>query len=105
MFWDEPQTKLNPRALKQVAKTIVELSRSGVQAFMATHSLFLLREIDILLADTSNKEVGEQTRFIGLHRTEEGVAFEQGPTISDIGDITALDEEVNQSDRYLREAE
>lgn len=105
LFWDEPETNLNPRALRQVARTIVELSRSGVQVFMATHSLFLLREIDILLANTSNIEVEEQTRFIGLHRTEDGVTVEQGPTISDIGDITALDEELNQSDRYLREVE
>lgn len=105
LFWDEPETNLNPRALRQVARTIIELARSGVQVFIATHSLFLLRELDILLAHDTNAAVAKQARYIGLHRTEEGVSVQQGDTVADIGDITALDEELNQSDRYLKEVE
>ncbi len=49
LFWDEPETNLNPRLIKQVARTILFLGQNGIQIFMATHSLFLLRELAILL--------------------------------------------------------
>ena len=96
LFWDEPEANLNPHLIKQVAKTIVELSNSGIQVFIATHSLFLLRELEILLAQ---KKL--DTAFFGLQATDNGITVQQGPTLYDIGDITALEESLQQSDRYL----
>lgn len=101
LFWDEPETNLNPRTIRAVARTVVELSRAGVQVFVATHSLFLLREITIVLGDPSNADVAAGSGFIGLHRGPDGVRAEAGPTLADIGDITALDEEITQTSRYL----
>lgn len=49
LFWDEPETNLNPKLIKEVARTILHLCSSGVQVFIATHSLFLMREFDIQL--------------------------------------------------------
>ena len=49
LFWDEPEANLNPKVIKSVAKTILHLCRNGIQVFVATHSLFLMRELDILL--------------------------------------------------------
>ena len=49
LFWDEPESNLNPRIIKLVARTIVHLADSGIQVFIATHSLFLLRELELLL--------------------------------------------------------
>jgi energy-coupling factor transporter ATP-binding protein EcfA2 len=97
LFWDEPEANLNPRMIKRVAKTIVDLSRSGIQVFLATHSLFLLRELEILL-----KETPVDVRFFGLHLTEEGVEVQQGPEVADMGSIVVLDEELEQSDRFLK---
>lgn len=97
LFWDEPEANLNPRIIKRVAKTIVDLSESGIQVFIATHSLFLLRELEMLLADTKDVDA----RFFGLHLTDDGVSVEQGPTFEDMGDIAVLDEELEQSDRFL----
>ena len=96
LLWDEPEANLNPRIIKRVAKTIVEIAANGVQVFIATHSLFLLREIEMLLAG-SRLDV----RFLGLHMTPDGVVVEQGPTVEDMGAITVLDEELEQSDRFL----
>ena len=96
LFWDEPEANLNPHLIKQVAKTIVELSNSGIQVFIATHSLFLLRELEILLAQ---KKL--DTAFFGLQATDNGITVQQGPSLYDIGDITALEESLQQSDRYL----
>lgn len=103
LFWDEPEANLNPKVIKKVAKTILQLCQSGIQVFVATHSLFLMRELDILLklAKKSGGLSGLERRFFGLHPTGEGVSVEQGETIDDIGEIDSLDEELEQSDRYL----
>jgi hypothetical protein len=49
LFWDEPEANLNPKLIKEIAKTIISLAHSGIQLFIASHSLFLLRELEILL--------------------------------------------------------
>lgn len=99
LFWDEPEANLNPRLIKGIARSILDLSASGIQVFIATHSLFLLREIEMLLAEKKYKPL--KSRFFGLHATENGVIVEQGNSVDDMGDIAALDEELAQSDRYL----
>ena len=99
LFWDEPEANLNPVLIKQVAKSILDLCASGIQVFIATHSLFLLRELEILLSDGTHKKV--KARFFGLHKTDAGVSIKQGSSVDDIGDIAALDEELEQSDRFL----
>jgi predicted ATPase len=99
LFWDEPEANLNPKVIKSVAKTILHLCRNGIQVFIATHSLFLMRELDILL---QTNEFGDTpARFFGLHIRENGVEVQQGDSIDDIGEIAALQEELSQSDRYL----
>jgi energy-coupling factor transporter ATP-binding protein EcfA2 len=102
LFWDEPESNLNPKLIKDVARIVLHLCQNGIQVFIATHSLFLMREFDILLR---NQEwIGLSARFFGLQRKidGDGVEIEQGDSIDDIGAIAALDEELSQSDRYLQ---
>ena len=67
--------------------------------FIATHSLFLLRELHILRRREFQKC---DTRCFGLHLNVDGaVSVEQGNTMDDIGTIAALDEDLEQSDRYI----
>ena len=49
LFWDEPEANLNPRLVREIARAILGICKAGVQVFVATHSLFLLREFEILL--------------------------------------------------------
>ncbi len=100
LFWDEPETNLNPRLIKEVARVVLHLCQNGVQVFIATHSLFLMRELDILLRNELWQSL--DARFFGLQREKDGVEIEQGDSIDDIGAIAALDEELSQSDRYLQ---
>lgn len=99
LFWDEPEANLNPRLVKVLAPILTELAANGVQVFIATHSLFLMREIDILSRGTTT-QLG--IRFFGLHPDEGGVSVEQGDTIDDSGALAVLDESLQQSDRYLK---
>jgi hypothetical protein len=83
-----------------VAHTILQLCLAGIQVFVATHSLFLMRELDLLLQAAPFQ--GVPRHFLGLHPDEPGVRVDQGDSIDDIGPIVSLDEELVQSDRYLR---
>jgi AAA15 family ATPase/GTPase len=99
LFWDEPESNLNPRIIKTVARTILQIAKSGIQVFIATHSLFLLREIHIL----QQKEfMTLDSRCFGLHIGPEGaVNVDQGKTMDEVGSIAALEEDLSQSERYL----
>lgn len=98
LFWDEPEANLNPKLVKLVAQTILNVSQSGIQVFIATHSLFLLRELHILQQQSKNVV---DVRFFGLNIKDGGVEVRQGKTVDDIGDISVLDEELTQSERYM----
>ena len=99
LFWDEPEANLNPKLVKLVAHTILELSAQGIQVFVASHSLFLLREL-FILQQTEYKQL--DARCFGLHDSDEGVTVRQGPTMDDVGEIAALDEDLLQSERYMK---
>ena len=98
LFWDEPESNLNPKIVKQVADTIVSLARNGIQIFVATHSLFLMREIHILLKQSDS---APNARFFGFHLDEGGVVVKSGKSMDDVGDVTSLLEDLSQSERYI----
>ncbi len=100
LFWDEPEANLNPRLIKELAPILLELSLSGIQIFIATHSLFLLRELEICLSNQPYKEI--KVRWFGLHLENNDVIIEQGDHIDDTGDIASLKEELSQSNRFLK---
>ncbi|HEY8386275.1 MAG TPA: AAA family ATPase [Porticoccaceae bacterium] len=101
LFWDEPETNLNPKLIKLIAASIVNLAAQGIQVFVATHSLFLLREFEIQLDACAKDNKPVNARFFGLHAAPDGVGLEQADDLAGIGAITALEESLLQSDRYL----
>jgi energy-coupling factor transporter ATP-binding protein EcfA2 len=52
LFWDEPETNLNPLLIRKLMEIVLELQREGVQIFLATHNYFVLREIDMMRLPT-----------------------------------------------------
>ncbi|NCC35085.1 MAG: ATP-binding protein, partial [Chloroflexia bacterium] len=88
LFWDEPEANLNPRIVKAIAQTILHISQHGIQVFIATHSLFLLRELYLLQQQQVFPDL--DARYFGLHFTDDdaGVSVTQGATIDEIGDIS-----------------
>jgi AAA15 family ATPase/GTPase len=97
LFWDEPETNLNPKMIRYLAETLVVLSSMGIQIVLATHSLFLLRELQIQLALNPNVPA----QFFALKREGKSVTVQQGNSIEDVDPIAALDADLEQTDRYL----
>jgi energy-coupling factor transporter ATP-binding protein EcfA2 len=100
LFWDEPETNLNPKLIKTLARSIVHLAEQGIQIFIATHSLFLLREFEILLSHRIGRE-SIPTRYFGLSFDGEAITLHQSDDVNSIGSITSLEESLAQSDRYM----
>lgn len=51
LFWDEPETNLNPKLYGVVMDVLLELQRNGVQVFLATHDYVILRELDLQMEE------------------------------------------------------
>lgn len=51
LFWDEPETNLNPKLLGTLIEVLLQLQRAGVQVFLATHDYVILKEIDLRMRD------------------------------------------------------
>lgn len=97
LFWDEPEANLNPALLRKLAAVLAELARQGFQIILATHSLFLLKQLHILSRQKDAKKL--PVRYFGLNVGKDGATtvvtkddFELLP------DIVALDEELEQAD-------
>ena len=103
LFWDEPETNMNARLIRTLAAAISGLSDKGVQIIIATHSLFLLRGLNMLNMQKSGKE---NMKVIALARNEETGEVKATTSENDIDDLdmkyfVALEEELSQSEEYL----
>jgi len=49
LFWDEPESNMNPKLMKLLVKILLELSRNGQQIILATHDYVLLKWFDLLM--------------------------------------------------------
>ena len=100
LFWDEPESNLNPKLIREISRALLHICKNGVQVVAATHSLFLLRELDMLLKKEDFENI--KRRYFALERDEAGVIVQQGGSVEEVEPLTLLDEELEQSDRYLR---
>jgi hypothetical protein len=96
LYWDEPEANLNPALLREVAALLVTLVQAGIQVVLATHSLFLLKEIHILAYKKK-----ASVRYFGLSaETGEATSVTMSDNLELLPDIVALDAELAQTDRF-----
>jgi hypothetical protein len=65
LFWDEPETNLNPKLMRTVVEILVELQRMGVQIFLTTHDYVILKEFDL------QTNASDKLRYHSLYRNKE----------------------------------
>ena len=73
LFWDEPETNLNPSMLPVVVKILFGLEQMGVQIFIATHSYPLLKEFELQQEQHSMRFynlIKDKDETIRLHSAE-----------------------------------
>ena len=57
LFWDEPESNLNPKLLKLLVQILLELSRNGQQIILATHEYVLLKWFELLTDQGREDEI------------------------------------------------
>lgn len=67
LFWDEPESNMNPKLMKLLVQIILELSRNGLQVILGTHDYVLLKWLDLL----ADKGQGDHVRYHSLYRDDE----------------------------------
>ena len=67
LFWDEPENSLNPELIPTLADILLELSRNGVQIFIATHSYDVARWFEL------NKSDGNILRYFNMRKENVGI--------------------------------
>ena len=98
LFWDEPEANLNPVLLKKLAAVLTDLASQGFQIILATHSLFLLKELHVLAQQQKSK-----VRYFGLYSSPAGdTRVEQTDDLETLNHLAALDEELAQTARFQR---
>ncbi len=48
LFWDEPESNLNPALIKNLVDVLLKLVRNGQSVFLATHDYVFLKWLDLL---------------------------------------------------------
>ena len=91
LFWDEPETNLNPRMMKQVIDSLVQLVEKGTQIILTTHHLFLMKAL-AFQATHSQSQI--PIKFFSLVKQKNDISVEEGETLTDLSTIVTLDEEI-----------
>ncbi|MDR2615124.1 MAG: AAA family ATPase [Oscillospiraceae bacterium] len=74
LFWDEPENSLNPELVPVLVDILLELSRNGVQIFIATHSEILAEYFSVL----RKKNGGDEVKFFSLYKDGEKIGYDAG---------------------------
>lgn len=65
LFWDEPETNMNPKMIRPIVQAMIELAKMGVQIFVTTHDYFVQQEFNFL---TEYPEENEKNWIFDLCR-------------------------------------
>ncbi len=71
LFLDEPEAHLHPRAIVSLMGMLYEMSKAGIQIYLATHDYFVVKSLSII---AGRKRMS--IPFCSLERREDGVTAE-----------------------------
>lgn len=77
LFWDEPETNLNPKLLMVAVQILLELQKMGVQIFIATHSYFVLKLFDIM-GNTA------PISYYSFYKDKSSITYSQAKTLNNL---------------------
>ncbi|TAK33208.1 MAG: ATP-binding protein, partial [Saprospiraceae bacterium] len=101
LFWDEPESNLNPRLIKLVATLLRQLAASGVQIFIATHDFLLTHYLSLFQEYEEDPNV-ELCFFSLTNDDKRGTLVEAGETLAEINHNSILDEFAEYHDTEQR---
>lgn len=104
LFWDEPETNMNPKMIEPIVQALVVLANMGVQVFIATHDYFV-QQCFSMISEYKPKQLSLydiDVKFISLYKENDSILFESGPTLLDLQHNTISQEFDHLYDRQQR---
>ena len=93
LFWDEPETNLNPKMIKPICEALVELANMGVQIFITTHDYFVQQSFNMLARYPKANPQKLNVQFVSLYRDRNNVVVhESAANISDLDHNPIMEE-------------
>ena len=99
LFWDEPETTMNPMMIKPIAEAVAKLAEMGVQVFITTHDYFVQQSFNLLSAYPAAGAAPPEIKFISLYKEDDRLLFEEGATVSELNHNSIMEEFDNLYDR------
>ncbi len=94
LFWDEPETNMNPKLIKHVTDALIKLSQMGVQIFVSTHSYFVQQSFN-LYSEYQNKGKNKvDIQYMSLYKDEPSgeIKCEKSSSLFDIKHNAIMEE-------------
>lgn len=104
LFWDEPETNMNPKMIEPIVQALVALASMGVQIFITTHDYFVQQCFSMISEYTPEQLTMENIdiKFISLYKENDSILSESGPTLLDLQHNTIMQEFDHLYDREQR---
>jgi energy-coupling factor transporter ATP-binding protein EcfA2 len=94
LFWDDTETSLGPKLMKDLAIALVLLAQYGIQIILSTHSFFLMKELSLQGSQDN------PLHYFNIVKDSSGViVVEQGGNLTELGKVSSVDETLSQYDR------
>lgn len=85
LFWDEPESNINPKNIPVLIEILLELQRNGVQIFVTTHDYIFAKYFEVIRTEN------DLIMFHSLYKTENGVQCESKPFFKELENNPIMD--------------
>lgn len=102
LFWDEPETNMNPKMIQPMVDAIIELAKLGVQVFVTTHDYFVQQCFSLATMYPDKKSPILDCNFISLYKTDSGVEIEASKELAGLRHNAVMEEFDQLYDREQR---
>lgn len=95
LFWDTPETSMNPELMPILVELMLTLQRNGVQLIVATHSYNFAKYFEV------KRNKSDHVRFHHLYQTNKGVQVESGLYFSHLKDNPIIEADAKLLDEVI----
>lgn len=92
LFWDEPETNMNPKMIQPLVDATIELAKLGVQVFITTHDYFIQQCFNLAAMYPTKDSPSLKYKFVSLYKTESGVEIESASRLTELSHNAIMEE-------------
>ena len=92
LFWDEPETNMNPGMIRPLVDAMMQLAKLKVQIFITTHDYFLQQYLNMYMAFPESNTDQIDIRFFSLFFEDGAIKAEMADTNSELQHNSIMEE-------------